>query len=177
MRWLNEPKVWKKTSDRLSVRADPRTDFWRQTHSGAVRDNGHFYGREVAGDFTASVRISAAYNATYDQSGMMLRQGPEAWMKCGTERIEGRIFLSAVVTEGSSDFSLAEVTSPPASLWLRIHRQGRTIETFASWDGVAFHMFRQFQFAQERPAEIGLMLAAPLGEGFEATFSELALTS
>ena len=177
MRWLNEPKVWQRTSDGLNVRSDPRTDFWRETHSGAVRDNGHFYGAAVAGNFTASVRITAAYNATYDQSGMMLRQGPEAWMKCGTERIDGRIFLSAVVTEGSSDFSLAEVTSPPTSLWLRIQRQGRTVEAFASWDGTAFHLFRQFQFAQERPTDIGVMLAAPLGEGFDASFAELSLAS
>ncbi len=175
MHWLNAPKVWQAADGGLSARADPRTDFWRHTHSGTVRDDGHFYFTEALGDFTASVRITATYNATYDQSGMMLRQTPQAWMKCGTEHIEGRIFLSAVVTEGSSDFSLAEISPPPASVWLRVMRHGRTVETYASFDGTAFHLFRQFQFAEERPTQIGPMLAAPLGEGFDAVFSEMIL--
>ena len=43
MQWLNEPPVWQMNDDRLHVVTGPNTDFWRVTHYGFIRDNGHFY--------------------------------------------------------------------------------------------------------------------------------------
>ena len=42
MRWLNEPKVWSGDASDLTVAVEPETDFWRTTHYGFIRDNGHF---------------------------------------------------------------------------------------------------------------------------------------
>ena len=42
MRWLNEPSVWSGDASDLTVAVEPETDFWRTTHYGFVRDNGHF---------------------------------------------------------------------------------------------------------------------------------------
>jgi hypothetical protein len=43
MHWLNVPAHWQARDDELLVTADPRTDFWRTTHYGFIRDGGHFY--------------------------------------------------------------------------------------------------------------------------------------
>lgn len=45
MHWLNEPKKWSLASGLLRVDVDPKTDFWRTTHNGFIRDDGHFYYR------------------------------------------------------------------------------------------------------------------------------------
>jgi regulation of enolase protein 1 (concanavalin A-like superfamily) len=41
MQWLNEPPVWQADDGRLHVVTGLKTDFWRVTHYGFVRDNGH----------------------------------------------------------------------------------------------------------------------------------------
>ena len=71
-RWLNEPREWRLDSDGLAVTTDARTDFWRETHYGFTRHSGHFFGRETAGDFTASLRVRARYERLYDQAGIQL---------------------------------------------------------------------------------------------------------
>jgi regulation of enolase protein 1 (concanavalin A-like superfamily) len=58
MDWLNRPPSWNVQGDTLLVTAGPKTDFWRTTHYGFIRDNGHCYYQPVACDFTAEVRFS-----------------------------------------------------------------------------------------------------------------------
>ena len=89
MHWYNEPAVWAANGDTFTVTADPGTDFWRKTHYGFIRDNGHFYFQEVAGDFRCEVKVSGGYAALYDQAGLMVRLDAETWLKCGIEFVEG----------------------------------------------------------------------------------------
>ena len=60
MHWYNEPAVWAVNGGTITVTADHDTDFWRKTHYGFIRDNGHFYYQEVAGIFGARSRSAAA---------------------------------------------------------------------------------------------------------------------
>ena len=71
--WLNAPGTWELDGERLRVVTDAKTDFWRETHYGFTRDSGHFFGREVRGEFTASLRVRARYETLYDQAGIMVR--------------------------------------------------------------------------------------------------------
>src|ERR1700745_4437319 len=98
MPWLNEPPIWNIDSDRLRVVTGPKTDFWRVTHYGFIRDNGHFYYEERTGDFTIQVKIDAKYQALYDQAGVMIRLDAANWIKAGVEYTDGSPHLSAVVT-------------------------------------------------------------------------------
>ena len=41
MDWLNEPPEWREEDGVLTVVTGDRTDFWRRTHYGFVRDDGH----------------------------------------------------------------------------------------------------------------------------------------
>ncbi|MCB0057672.1 MAG: DUF1349 domain-containing protein, partial [Caldilineaceae bacterium] len=41
MQWLSEPRTWEIDGDTIRVTADAGSDFWRKTHYGFIRDNGH----------------------------------------------------------------------------------------------------------------------------------------
>src|SRR5918994_6400105 len=70
--WLNEPADWRRDGGTLYVRTDLKTDFWRETHYRFVRHGGHVFGYRTAGDFTASIRVRAAFRELYDQAGIMV---------------------------------------------------------------------------------------------------------
>ena len=77
MPWLNEPQKWKQEGGQLSVFADAHTDFWRKTHYGFVRDNGHFYYEKVSGNFEIETEFRGKYESLYDQAGLMVRLDDE----------------------------------------------------------------------------------------------------
>jgi regulation of enolase protein 1 (concanavalin A-like superfamily) len=56
-KWLNEPTTWSRNGNDLAVVTDSKTDFWRNTYYGFVRDSGHFLGFVAGGRFTATVRV------------------------------------------------------------------------------------------------------------------------
>jgi len=61
MQWLNEPTQWTDSGDRLIVKTSPKTDFWRITHYGFIRDTGHFYFDSISTDFVVDVKIRGNY--------------------------------------------------------------------------------------------------------------------
>ena len=39
MQWLNEPAIWQRAADVITVSVEPGTDFWRETGHGYIRDH------------------------------------------------------------------------------------------------------------------------------------------
>jgi regulation of enolase protein 1 (concanavalin A-like superfamily) len=85
MHWQNAPKRSLVTGGKLQVQVDGGTDFWRVTHYGFIRDNGHFYYQEQSGDFLAKVKVVGKYQELYDQAGLMVRLDEKNWIKTGIE--------------------------------------------------------------------------------------------
>jgi regulation of enolase protein 1 (concanavalin A-like superfamily) len=170
MDWYNEPAKWSAEDETITITADAKTDFWRKTHSGATNDNGHFYFQPVRGDFAADVRFTANYHALYDQAGLMVRLDEKTWMKCGIELFNGVPCASVVVTHDFSDWSVVPLAETPPVLWLRVTRHGSTIEVSYSLDGGAYTMLRQAYLTEAETVRVGVMVCAPTGEGFTATF-------
>ena len=105
MDWLNEPPDWSEDGGVLTVVTGEKTDFWRETHYGFIRDDGHFRHVAAEGDFTAEVAFRGDYRELYDQAGLMLRLDERNWIKAGIEFVAGRRMLSVVVTRDFSDWS------------------------------------------------------------------------
>jgi hypothetical protein len=105
MEWYNEPPFWQLQGDTLTITSEPKTDFWRKTHYGFIRDNGHFYHQQIQGDFTVEVKVTGQYAALYDQAGLMVRLDEANWLKCGIEFVDNVQQVSAVVTRDYSDHS------------------------------------------------------------------------
>lgn len=174
MEWFNEPASYTHVGNVITVTSAPKSDFWRKTHYGFIRDNGHFYFRPVVGDFTVDVKVTGQYSALYDQAGVMVRLDETTWMKCGIEFVNGVQYVSAVVTHDYSDWSVAPLAHNPASIWLRVKREGGTVEVHYALDGENYTMLRMTHLTSE-PVQVGIMVASPDGDGFTTVFEGLQI--
>jgi len=118
-KWLNEPSKWELVADELSVVTDLATDFWRETHYGFTRHSGHLFGYQTSGDFTATLRVRARFEALYDQAGLMVHLDEENWVKAGVEFSDGEVTLSSVLTVGRSDWATGRFDGDAGDFWIR----------------------------------------------------------
>jgi len=172
MQWLNPPPAWRTEGERLFVTTGDKTDFWRITHYGFIRDNGHFYHQPCPGDAAAEVTVRGDYRILYDQAGLMIRADAENWIKAGVEFTEGIAHLSVVVTRGHSDWSVVAMPEATAGVRVRLVRRGGTVEVSFAMPGREWQMARLAPFP-EGPASIGLMCCSPERAAFEAEFEGL----
>lgn len=175
MQWYNPPFHWTASDEAIVVRTNPKTDFWRKTHYGFMRDNGHFYFEEVRGNFVAEVKITGSYESLYDQAGLMLRSDETTWMKCGIEFVDGQQQASVVVTRDFSDWSVVPLTTAPSSIWLRVTHQAGDLDVQYSLDGTDYSMLRIAHLATAESLQVGVMCASPEGAGFSVSFESLTI--
>jgi uncharacterized protein len=168
--WNRDPAAWNIADGVLTATSLPHTDFWRKTHYGFIRDSGHVFGTPVAGDFTAVVRFTGEYRALYDQAGLMLRRDAEHWIKAGIEFVDGIAWLSVVVTDDRSDWSLASQVDPAESWWLQLSRSGDDVSVRHSSDGEDWTLMRVTSLVVGLSDVVGPMLACPEAEAFSARF-------
>lgn len=176
MHWLNEPPAWTDADGMLRVTTGDRTDFWRRTHYGFIRDDGHARLAAVTGDFTAEVAFRGEYAELYDQAGLLLRVDAVRWIKAGIEFVAGQRMLSVVVTDETSDWST--MPCPTRSDWitLRMTRIGGAVHVHwsAEPEPERRRMLRLAAFP-EGPAAVGPMCCSPQRAGFEAAFRDFSL--
>ena len=65
--------------------------------------------------------------------------------------------------------------SADSAIWWKAVRAKDSLETLCSLDGKKYISVRQGYLVPGRPAEVGVMCAAPEGNGFECTFDNLKL--
>jgi uncharacterized protein len=171
-RWTHEPPAWRAEARALVVTTAPKTDFWRHTHYGFVRDDGHAWLEERRGGFVATVKVTGAYVAQYDQAGLMVRLDTEHWLKCGVEFVDGVQQASVVVTRGHSDWSVLPLAGAPSAVWFRVARHDDAVAVWYSPDGADFTLLRLAHLPDRGVAELGPMCASPDGDGFTARFDE-----
>lgn len=175
MHWYNEPSSWNVQDDKIQITSGAKTDFWRETHYGFIRDNGNFFYEEVKGDFIVDVKVSGEYRDLYDQAGIMVRLDERNWLKCGIEFVNGVQQVSAVVTREYSDWSIVPLPDNPPSLWVRVTRRGTAIEVHYSLDGKQYTMLRLAYLTPVEIVKAGLMCASPEGDGFPITFEQFKI--
>jgi len=177
MRWFNEPETWMQNGEALVVRAETHTDFWRKTHYGFIRDNGHFYFEKIRGDFSVEADFQGEYASLYDQAGLMIRLDPTAWLKTGIEYVDGVHYVSAVVTRDYSDWSVVPLHSYQGFLRMRLRRERGTIAIEYGDSRNSWTMLRIAYLSDAPELEVGRMAAAPEGPGFQATFTRYVVHS
>ena len=176
--WHSPPADWSVEGNRLIVVTGERTDFWSRTHYGFVRTNGHLLYREVAGDFTAEVTLHAAFDALYDQLGLMVRANDDAWLKAGLEFSDGRAQVSAVLPrDGWSDWSTSVASDEEvrAGLRVRLTRHGDVVRVQRRDRNGTWHLVRLGYLALPPVAQVGVMCCSPERAGFRAVFSDLVI--
>ena len=182
MQWLNESPKWEiKDKNTFVMDIPAKTDFWRIAHYGFTVDDGPFYYATYGGEFEAKVKITGKYKTTFDQMGMMIRIDHENWIKAGVEYVDGKQNVSAVVTHGTSDWSVVRLNDAPKSIWIKAVRRLDAVEIFYSLDdehvrNILAMGMRTCWLQDNCPVMVGLMGACPDGEGFTAIFEDFKVT-
>ena len=176
MNWLNEPPLWSAQGAGLTFTTAPKSDFWRKTHYGFIRDNGHVYATAVTGDFVATARFTGAYTTLYDQAGLMVRADEENWLKCGIEYVEGIHYASAVVTRDFSDWSVSPMGPTAPDLNLRVTREGATLTVEVAVGDGPLGLLRSAYLPMGDQVLVGPMACSPGELGFAVTFSDWSVT-
>lgn len=179
--WLNPPPNWSVDVDNvLHARSGTKTDFWQRTYYGFIRDDGHALLAKRSGEFTATLTFTGRYETLYDQAGLMIRNGPDQWVKFGVEFSDGIPNLSCVVTDGVSDWSArpsqealkGPMTIRATRIGNALLLQSRVNSSHGSWQ-----MERLAPFSPtSMDVTIGPYLCSPERSGFEAQFIDLKLT-
>ena len=177
MTWFNEPKQWANENGQIRVTSQSKTDFWRITHYGYITDNGHFYYQERTDNFTATVKVRGGYKDLYDQAGLMVRINASNWIKTGVELVNGQQNISTVFTRDYSDWSVLPKTSSNEFVWFQMIRKDDYVEVKYSTDGKMFQTVREGYFPPKAKCQVGIMAAAPEGQGFEAVFEDFEVVS
>jgi regulation of enolase protein 1 (concanavalin A-like superfamily) len=174
--WLNAPATWHLIDENLRVVTDAKTDFWPQTYYGFTRDNGHFFGCEVAGDFTAQLRVQARYDELYDQAGIMIRVDERTWIKAGIEKSDGQALLSSVLTINQSDWAVGTYAGDPADFWMRATVKDGVLKLQVSPDGQRWPLSRLTPFPKAATYLAGAMCCTPERAGLEVAFSSFQVS-
>ena len=175
--WLNEPPQWREDKDALHVTTGARTDFWRRTHYGFIRDDGHFRHTSISGDFTAEVLVEANYEALYDQAGLMLRVDEKNWLKTGIEYTDGAMHYSTVVTrEDFSDWSPQVLPASAAKgIRVRLTRHAEALRVQFQLPGESWRLARLAMLPMGETVDVGMMCCTPERAGLEVTFRGFAV--
>lgn len=176
LKWLNEPPQYTHDGGILRVVTGNETDFWRETFYGFWRDNGHFFHRSVAGDFTAEVTIKGNYDALYDQAGLMMRLSETHWVKAGVEFTDGRMYFSVVITNDVSDWSLVAIPAAPEGVRIRLtrHREAVRVQYLDRGDN-SWKPVRLGYFPPSAEVDVGMMCCSPQRAGFEVAFTDFVI--
>jgi len=176
MQWLNEPPRATIRGDVLEVETGLETDFWQKTSYGFAKDDGHFLGAPLAGDAAIEVAFRGDFTDQFDQAGLMLRSGPELWLKAGIERSDGQLYASAVVTVGMSDWSVAPMGDVPddQTFTFRASRQGDGVTLryrIGSEDG--WRLLRVAYLPPDSELLAGPMCCSPTRAGLAVSFESV----
>lgn len=169
--WTNDPAELSEDEHGLSVTARQGSDAWRHTSYGFVHDTEHALLRPIDRGTAVEVTFSANFENQFDQAGVFLRADADHWIKAGIEFVDGVAQLGAVVTNGTSDWSVA-----PAPGWvgsrvtMRLSLDGDAVTIRARTDEEPLRLIRLAPLTSTKPLAAGPFCCAPVGAGFTTLF-------
>lgn len=197
LRWQNEPKTFSITHDGLEVYPDVESDNWCRTHyDWGVHDSAHFLAISIPDDdkiVEITTRVQLFQKDLYDQAGLMIRRGPDSWIKCSTEfgkNIDSPARLGSVVTNnGYSDWATQDYrVSEGCYLSFRIVKY-HTNDVCIQYREDDNEEWKQLRIAHLFPLTdsqtsdtdkghilVGIYCCAPISYGFKTIFRYLNVT-
>ena len=72
--WINKPKIYTVSNERISITTEGKTDFWQRTHYGFRNDNAPaFLFKTDRKEFSYSVKTAFSNSGKlYDQCGIII---------------------------------------------------------------------------------------------------------
>ena len=135
-RWTHEPAHVEVSGSDILVTAVEGSDAWRITSYGFIHDSEHALLAAFPDDSAVEVEFTAAFSEQFDQAGVFVRFDDEHWVKAGVEYADGACQVGAVVTNGTSDWSLAPVPQwRDRRVLVRVSRSGNAMTVRAGLAG------------------------------------------
>lgn len=119
----------------------------------------------------------AAFEEQFDQAGVFLRINEFKWIKAGVEFADSNPQLGAVVTDGSSDWSVAPVPSwSGRKVTVRASRSKDAVTIRARVDDEPFRLVRLAPFDADAVVSAGPFCCAPTRSGLDVRFLSWVVT-
>lgn len=174
--WSAPPVRADHDGEDLLVEAVEGSDAWRHTSYGFVHDDAHGLLAPLPTGAAVEVTFVADFTEQFDQAGVMLRSGPETWLKAGVEHADGAPQAGAVVTLGRSDWSVRPVpTWAGRDVTVRASRAGDAVTLRARVDDEPFELLRVAYYPPDADVAAGPFCCAPTRPGLVVRFRRWAV--
>lgn len=175
--WTTLPVAAEETGGRLLVTAAEGSDAWRHTGYGFVHDDEHALLEDWDRGQAVEVSFAAAFEAQFDQAGLMIRVDDEHWIKAGVEFADGALQLGAVVTAGKSDWSVAPVPEwAGEEITIRASRLDDAVVIRARVGEEPWRLVRLAPLDPDAEAQAGPFCCAPSRADLTVAFTAWRLT-
>ncbi len=177
--WINKPKKFEISANKITIITEPETDFWQKTYYGFSNVNAHALMQSISEDFTFLVETNSNTKLSYDQCGVVIYKDSKNWFKASVE-YENKQYskLGSVVTNiGYSDWATTDISTDIHKMWYRLSRKKQDFLIENSCDGVNFKQMRIFHMhTLINKVNVGVYAASPLMSSFTAVFANMKLT-
>jgi regulation of enolase protein 1 (concanavalin A-like superfamily) len=175
--WTNEPADVTIDGAGLRVTAREGSDAWRTTSYGFVHDSEHALLAALEPESAVEVQFRVDFTDQFDQAGIFVRVDAESWIKAGVERSDGEECLGAVVTRGTSDWSLSPVPDWAGRLvTIRGSRSGNALTVRARVDQEPWRLVRVAPLDADAVVTAGPFCCAPSRAGLTVNFTSWRIT-
>lgn len=170
--WTTRPVAVERGAGGLLVTAARGSDAWRHTAYGFVHETEHALIAPMTTDFAIEVSFVLDYDQQFDQAGLLVRESATEWIKAGVEVSDGLPQVGAVVTHGTSDWSVAPVAEwARRNVTVRASRSGDAVTVRARVDGEPWRLVRVAHLDPDVAVSAGLYCASPTRSGLVVTFT------
>ena len=160
--WTHEPAHVTADEYGLHVTACHGSDAWRITSYGFVHASEHALLTDLHHGSALEVQFRLDFADQFDQAGIFVKVDDETWIKAGVELSDGVESLGAVVTQGTSDWSLSPVPDWPGRLvTVRGSRSGDALTVRARVDTEPWRLVRVAPLDPDATASAGPFCCAP----------------
>jgi len=176
-RWTNEPVDVVTDGDGLHVAAREGSDAWRLTSYGFIHSTEHALLTAFEPASAVEVQFRLDFAEQFDQAGLFVKVDDESWIKAGVELSDGEESLGAVVTRGSSDWSLSPVPTWTGRLvTIRGSWSGNALTVRARVDDEPWRLVRVAPLDADTPVMAGPFCCAPTRSGLSVHFTSWRTT-
>lgn len=176
--WLNTPLSARIEDHYLKVVPEKGRDFWKKTFYGFEYEDGAALLAGWSNEKAVEVSFQlSSFTELYDQAGILLYHGPGQWIKAGVEINDGIPQLSAVVTDGYSDWSLSAVPEwAGEEVTVRASILKDAVIIRARTNHHAWRTIRVARFPYPAGNQAGPFACSPTRDGLEVTFTRWDFT-
>lgn len=170
--WTTDPVDARLVGEHLAVTAREASDAWRHTSYNFVHDTEHALVAPLGLEGAVEVGFTLNFDRQFDQAGVFLRVDETEWIKAGVEIVEGVAHVGAVVTHGTSDWSMAPVPEWfSRNVTIRLSRHTDAVTIRARVEEEPWRLVRVANLGRSAVAQAGLYCCSPSRAGLTVTFT------